>query len=299
MYGADSPHDLAQRQQAEVELRQAQKLEAVGRLAAGIAHEINTPIQFVGDNTHFVQDAFDDLLVLLRRYQELRDRAAAGTVDAALLDAVRQAEQAADLEYLEEEIPKALAQSLEGVGRVASIVRALKEFAHPDSKEKAPADLNQALQSTLTVARNELKYVADVETDFGDLPAVTCQVGDVNQVFLNLLVNAAHAIADRVGDSGERGRIWVRTTAEGDWVMIAIGDTGCGIPDDIRSKVYDPFFTTKEVGRGTGQGLALARAVIVEQHGGALSFDSKVGEGTVFYVRLPVTGAPKARESAA
>ncbi len=299
MYGADSPHDLAQRQQAEVELRQAQKLEAVGRLAAGIAHEINTPIQFVGDNTHFVQDAFDDLLVLLRRYQELRDRAAAGTVDAALLDAVRQAEQAADLEYLEEEIPKALAQSLEGVGRVASIVRALKEFAHPDSKEKAPADLNQALQSTLTVARNELKYVADVETDFGDLPAVTCQVGDVNQVFLNLLVNAAHAIADRVGDSGERGRIWVRTTAEGDWVMIAIGDTGCGIPDDIRSKVYDPFFTTKEVGRGTGQGLALARAVIVEQHGGALSFDSKVGEGTVFYVRLPVTGAPKAREIAA
>jgi len=299
VYGADSPHDLAQRQQAEVELRQAQKLEAVGRLAAGIAHEINTPIQFVGDNTHFVQDAFDDLLVLLRRYQELRDRAAAGTVDAALLDAVRQAEQAADLEYLEEEIPKALAQSLEGVGRVASIVRALKEFAHPDSKEKAPADLNQALQSTLTVARNELKYVADVETDFGDLPAVTCQVGDVNQVFLNLLVNAAHAIADRVGDSGERGRIWVRTTAEGDWVMIAIGDTGCGIPDDIRSKVYDPFFTTKEVGRGTGQGLALARAVIVEQHGGALSFDSKVGEGTVFYVRLPVTGAPKARESAA
>ncbi len=299
MYGADSPHDLAQRQQAEVELRQAQKLEAVGRLAAGIAHEINTPIQFVGDNTHFVQDAFDDLLALLRRYQELRDRAAAGTVDAALLDAVRQAEQAADLEYLEEEIPKALAQSLEGVGRVASIVRALKEFAHPDSKEKAPADLNQALQSTLTVARNELKYVADVETDFGDLPAVTCQVGDVNQVFLNLLVNAAHAIADRVGDSSERGRIWVRTTAEGDWVTIAIGDTGCGIPDDIRSKVYDPFFTTKEVGRGTGQGLALARAVIVEQHGGALSFDSKVGEGTVFYVRLPVTGAPKAREIAA
>jgi len=299
VYGADAPHDLARRQQAEVELRQAQKLEAVGRLATGIAHEINTPIQFVGDNTHFLQDAFADLLSLVRQYQELRTRAAAGAVDAALLAAVRQAEETADLEYLEEEIPKALAQSLEGVGRVASIVRALKEFAHPDSKEKAPADLNQALQSTLTVARNELKYVADVETEFGDLPAVTCRVGDVNQVFLNLLVNAAHAIADRVGDSGERGRIWVRTSAEGDWVTIAIGDTGCGIPEEIRSKVYDPFFTTKEVGRGTGQGLALARAVIVEQHGGSLSFDSTVGEGTVFYLRLPVMGAAKGREAAA
>jgi signal transduction histidine kinase len=287
------------RQQAEVELRQAQKLEAVGRLAAGIAHEINTPIQFVGDNTHFVQDAFNDIQALLRRYQELRDRAAAGTVDAALLQAVAQAEEDADLEYLEEEIPKALAQTLDGVGRVASIVRALKEFAHPDSKEKMPADLNQALQSTLTVARNELKYVAEVETEFGDLPAVTCQVGDVNQVFLNLLVNAAHAIGDRYGDSGERGRIWVRTSAEDDWVTIAIGDTGCGIPEEIRSKVYDPFFTTKEVGRGTGQGLALAHAVIVEQHGGSLSFDSKVGEGTVFYLRLPVQGACRAREEAA
>jgi two-component system, NtrC family, sensor kinase len=171
--------------------------------------------------------------------------------------------------------------------------------AIPDSKDQAPADLNQALQSTLTVARNELKYVAEVETEFGDLPSVTCQVGDVNQVFLNLLVNAAHAIADKVGDSGARGRITVRTIAEGDWVTIAIGDTGCGIPESIRSKVYDPFFTTKEVGRGTGQGLALARAVIVEQHGGALSFDSTVGEGTVFYLRLPVLGALRAREVAA
>jgi two-component system, NtrC family, sensor kinase len=299
VHRADTPEDLAKRQQAEVELRQAQKLEAVGRLAAGIAHEINTPIQFVGDNTHFMQDAFNDLLSLVQRYRELRERAAAGTVDAALLAAVAQAEEAADLEYLEEEIPKALAQSLEGVGRVASIVRALKEFAHPDSKEKAPADLNQALQSTLTVARSELKYVADVETDFGDVPAVTCQVGDVNQVFLNLLVNAAHAIGDKVGDSGARGRISVRTSAEGDWVTIAIGDTGCGIPEAIRSKVYDPFFTTKEVGRGTGQGLALAHVVIVEQHGGSLSFDSTVGEGTVFYLRLPVMGAVKTREAAA
>jgi two-component system NtrC family sensor kinase len=299
VHGSDTSQDLAQRQQAEVELRQAQKLEAVGRLAAGIAHEINTPIQFIGDNTHFVQDAFNDILTLFQRYQELRDRAAAGTVDAALLAGVRQAEETADLEYLEEEIPKALAQSLEGVGRVASIVRALKEFAHPDSKEKAPADLNQALQSTLTVARNELKYVAEVETEFGDLPSVTCQVGEVNQVFLNLLVNAAHAITDKVGDSGARGRIWVRTSAEDDWVTIAIGDSGCGIPEAIRSKVYDPFFTTKEVGRGTGQGLALARAVIVEQHGGALSFESTEGEGTVFYLRLPVMGAPKTREAAA
>jgi signal transduction histidine kinase len=299
VHQGETPQDLAVRQQAEVELRQAQKLEAVGRLAAGIAHEINTPIQFVGDNTHFVQDAFADIVALLQAYQTLRERAAAGTVDEALLESVRRAEDTADLEYLEEEIPKALAQSLEGVERVASIVRALKEFAHPDSKDKAPADLNQALQSTLTVARNELKYVADVETEFGDLPAVTCQVGELNQVFLNLFVNAAHAITDKLGDTGAKGKITVRTVADGDWVTVSIGDTGCGIPEAIRSKVYDPFFTTKEVGRGTGQGLALAHAVIVETHGGAISFDSTVGEGTTFHLRLPVMGPPTLKEAAA
>ncbi|MFN8546231.1 MAG: ATP-binding protein [Candidatus Binatia bacterium] len=167
-----------------------------------------------------------------------------------------------------------------------------------DSEEKLPADLNQALASTLTVARNELKYVADVETDFGDLPPVPCHLGDLNQVFLNLLVNAAHAIGDVVGTTGRKGQIGVRTAQEGGTVLIAISDTGGGIPEGIRDKIFEPFFTTKEVGRGTGQGLALARAIVVEKHGGTLTFESTLGHGTTFFIRLPV-GDVVARNAAA
>ena len=205
-----------------------------------------------------------------------------------MLAKVRKAEEAADCDYLLEEIPKALAQTLEGVTRVATIVRAMKEFAHPEGKEMAAADINRALQSTLTVARNELKYIADVETEFGELPLVVCNVGDLNQVFLNLLVNAAHAIGEKVGKSGQKGNIRVRTVAEGGTVLVTVSDTGCGIPEANRARVFDPFFTTKEVGRGTGQGLAIARSVVVDRHKGALTFESEEGKGTTFYVRLPV-----------
>jgi len=283
--------DITGREMAEMELRQAQKLESVGRLASGIAHEINTPIQFVGDNTRFLQDSFAGLQTLLAKYQELRDAAAAGPVDPAFLADLRRMEEASDCAYLVEEIPKALAQTLEGVTQVATIVRAMKEFAHPERKERVAVDINKALLSTLTVARNELKYVADVETDFGELPLVVCNVSDLNQVFLNLLVNAAHAIADVVKQSGKKGKIRVRTMAEGKTVLVAISDTGCGIPEGIRSRIFDPFFTTKEVGRGTGQGLAIARSVVVERHKGSLTFESTEGEGTTFYVRLPVQSA--------
>ncbi len=201
-----------------------------------------------------------------------------------------------DCAYLLEEIPKALEQTLDGVTRVATIVRAMKEFAHPESKEMAAADLNRALTSTLTVARNELKYVADVETDFGELPPVVCNLGDLNQVFLNLLVNAAHAISDIVKDTGEKGKIRVRTVAEGRMVLIAISDTGGGIPEAIQTRVYDPFFTTKEVGRGTGQGLAIARSVVVDHHKGSLTFESEVGKGTTFFVRLPLNPGEGSKE---
>jgi len=197
-------------------------------------------------------------------------------------------EEEADCAYLLEEIPQALAQTLDGVTRVATIVRAMKEFAHPEGKEMAAADINKALLSTLTVARNELKYVADVETEFGDLPLVVCNIGDINQVFLNLLVNAAHAIAEGTKGSGEKGKIQVRTSSEGNAVLVTISDTGCGIPEANRSKVFDPFFTTKEVGRGTGQGLAIARSVVVERHKGSLNFESEVGKGTTFCIRLPI-----------
>jgi len=280
--------DITGRDAAEMELRHAQKLESVGRLASGIAHEINTPIQFVGDNTRFLQESFESFQSLLSKYQELRSALASGTATPEFLAEVQRVEEASDCAFLMAEVPQALTQTLEGVERVATIVRAMKEFAHPEGKEMAAADLNKALQSTLTVARNELKYVADVETEFGDLPLVVCNVGDINQVFLNLLVNAAHAIGEVVKGTFERGKIRVRTQAEGNTVLVTISDTGCGIPEANRSKVFDPFFTTKEVGRGTGQGLAISRSVVVDRHKGTLSFDSEVGKGTTFYIRLPV-----------
>ena len=285
--------DVTERRALEEQFRQAQKLEAVGRLAAGIAHEINTPIQFVGDNMQFLHDAFSDLSKVMEKYRHLSDAAANGVAGMMLADEVAEAEMAVDINYLVEEIPKAIAQSLDGVARVATLVRAMKEFAHPDRKERAAADINAALLSTLTVARNELKYVAEVETEFGDLPLAVCNIGELNQVFLNLLVNAAHAIGDAVNGTGQKGVIRVRTALEKDAVLISIADTGGGIPEDIRDKIFDPFFTTKESGRGTGQGLAIAHSVVVDKHGGTLTFASEVGKGTTFFIRLPLDGEVK------
>jgi PAS domain S-box-containing protein len=280
----------ADRLRMERELRTAQKLEAVGQLAAGIAHEINTPVQFIGDSVRFLHDAFADLDGLLAEYRAGFDAAVAGGDAGALGERLEEAEDLADLEYLRERVPAALHRTLEGVERVASIVRAMKEFAHPQTAQ-APADLNRALASTLTVARNEYKYVADVETAFGDLPPVVCNLSDIGQVFLNLIINAAHAIEDAHGDGGEKGVIRVSTAVEDDTAVVAIADTGCGIPDEIRTRVFDPFFTTKELGRGSGQGLALSRA-IVEKHGGSLAFLTEPGKGTAFTLRLPIAGAP-------
>jgi PAS domain S-box-containing protein len=285
--------DVTERKKMEVDLRHAQKLESVGRLASGIAHEINTPIQFVGDNLHFLQDAFGDLLGLLQKHQELTDSAAAGDIRPGLLENIQQAVAAADLEYLTSEVPQALCQSLEGVSRVATIVKAMKDFAHPQQNQKMPANLNEALASTLVVARNEFKYVADVETDFGDLPLVECHISDLNQVFLNLLINAVHAIADVVHGTQQKGKIRLETRQDGDYVRVAISDTGSGIPEQIRSNIFDPFFTTKEVGRGTGQGLAISRSIVVDKHGGTLTFDTELGRGTTFFIGLPIAGRPE------
>jgi len=282
--------DITGRDVAEMELRQAQKLESVGRLASGIAHEINTPIQFVGDNVRFLQDAFGDLQSVLKKFQELCKSTSEMRSGAQFGGELDRIAAESDSDYLLKEIPKALGQTLDGVERVVTIVRAMKEFAHPESKGMAPADLNKALSNTLTVARNELKYVAEVETDFGDLPAVVCSVSDMNQVFLNLLINAAHAIADVARDGGKKGKIRVSTSLQNSTAVIAISDTGGGIPEAIRDRIFDPFFTTKEVGRGTGQGLAIARSV-VDRHKGTLTFETEVGKGTSFYVRLPIANS--------
>jgi PAS domain S-box-containing protein len=290
--------DITDRKRQEIEVRHGQKLEAVGRLAAGIAHEINTPIQFVGDNTRFLLDSFRDGLKLIRKYEKLQEAASKSGIDTALLAEVTATREEIDWPYLEEEIPRAIEQMLEGLGRVSTIVRGMKEFSHVDrSNEEAPGDINRALESTLVVARNELKYVADVETNFGELPLVVCHLGDLNQVFLNLLVNAAHAIEDIVKKTNSKGKISVGTRRDGDWVEITISDSGTGIPEEARDKIFDPFFTTKGVGKGTGQGLALARAIIVEKHGGTLTFVTEMGKGTTFFVRLPLLGAAVREEA--
>jgi signal transduction histidine kinase len=277
--------DVAEARRAELEERHDQKLESLGRLSAGLAHEINTPIQFVGDNTRFLAGAYEDMLELLLVY---RSCLAPALGEMAWPERTRQAQEAevkADVDYLAAEIPAAVTQSLEGVERVASLVRAMKSFSYKDSTEQTYADLNEAIRTTLTVARNEVKYVADVVLDLGELPEVLCHRGDLNQVFLNLLVNAADALEDK----GERGEIRISSAAEGPTAVIRFADNGSGIPEHLRQSIFEPFFTTKGVGKGTGQGLALARAVL-DKHGGSIEVRSTVGEGTEFILRLPIDG---------
>jgi signal transduction histidine kinase len=289
--------DITERKQLQDQLLQAQKLESVGQLAAGIAHEINTPIQYIGDNVRFMKDAFHDLRGLLRNYERLllaaKDNAMSRkTNQSAEVEAAERAVKSVDVGYLLEEIPKAIDQTLEGVSRVAAIVGAMKEFSHPDTKEKIPLDLNRAINSTITVARNEWKYVAEMKTEFDpSLPLVSCLPGEINQVILNLIVNAAHAIADVAKNGGpEKGIIKVQTRNCPEWAEIRIQDSGTGIPQKVQSRIFDPFFTTKVIGKGTGQGMAIARSVIVDKHGGSIHFETEEGKGTTFIIRLPLSG---------
>ncbi|MEO7650488.1 MAG: ATP-binding protein [Bryobacteraceae bacterium] len=281
--------DISDRLALEHDLVQAQKLESIGHLAAGIAHEINTPTQFVGDNIRFLADSFSDLAAVLAWHRVLLLSAKAGTCTPDLIEACEAEARRVDLDYLTEEVPKAIAQSSEGVTRIATIVRAMKEFAHPGNDEKACVDLNKAIESTVTVARNEWKYIADLTTDLApDLPLVPCLLGQFNQVILNMIVNATHAIADVVKSTGAKGTISIATRSVDGWAEVRITDSGTGIPEEIRRKIFDPFFTTKEVGKGTGQGLAIAHSVIVDKHHGTISLESEVGRGSTFIVRVPL-----------
>jgi PAS domain S-box-containing protein len=285
--------DVTELKRTQADWAGAQRLAALGTLAAGIAHEINTPVQFVSDSVHFLRGATTSTFALLESLQTVRRLAEKGAPAAELsaaLAAVASAEEDADLDYVLDNVPKALALCAEGLARVKDIVRSMKEFAHPAQDEMTAVDLNRAIESTITIARHEYKYVAEVETELSELPAVTCYVSEINQVLLNLLVNAAHAISDVVKEGDEKGRITVKTRREGANVVIAISDTGTGIPDAIAHRIFEPFFTTKEVGKGTGQGLSLAWASIREKHGGELRFTSKLGEGTTFFIELPIAG---------
>jgi PAS domain S-box-containing protein len=281
--------DITQQKSLEMDLMQAQKLESIGQLSAGIAHEINTPTQFIGDNIRFLQESLTEVLEMLGRIASLEGSDAAGTHAelTAMLSSV-------DMPYFQEEIPRAISQSLEGIGRISAIVSAMKEFSHP-TQDSTLLDLNRAITNTITVASSEWKYVADLKTDFDkDLPAVPVLPGAFNQVILNILINAAHAVGGSVAaGSTSKGTIWISTRQVDPWVEIRIRDTGGGIPQAIQHRIFDPFFTTKEVGKGTGQGLAIAHDVIVNKHKGTIAIEVEPQIGTTFVVRLPLAHTPE------
>lgn len=282
-------------QQSDHRLTQAQKLESIGELAAGIAHEINTPIQYVGDNTRFVQEACGDLTAVLQCCQSLISAAASGGDMSKATQSLRTSMDDADVEYLIEEIPSAITQTLEGVDRVSKIVRAMKDFAHPGVSEMTLTDLSHSINNTVMVARNEWKYAADLVTDFDpNLPPVPCLPGEMNQVLLNMIVNASHAISDALGDSPQtKGTITISTRISSPYAEIRVSDTGSGISPENVERIFNPFFTTKAAGKGTGQGLAIAQSVIVEKHGGTIKVESELGKGTTFVIRIPLENSPK------
>jgi PAS domain S-box-containing protein len=287
--------DVTEFRRTAAELFESQRLASIGTLAAGVAHEINTPLQFIGDNLEFLRDATSSLLDrVLPTLQQVCKTLEGQPLEADTRDALAAAETAqarADLVYLRENVPSALELCTDGLQRVTTIVRSLKEFSHPAQENMVAVDLNRSIAATLTVARNEYKYVAELETEFGELPAVVCHVNQINQAILNIVINASHALADKHHGTDHKGTIRVQTLREGDAVVIAIRDTADGIPEHIRGRIFDPFFTTKDVGRGTGQGLAIAWNSIKKVHAGELTFTSTMGQGTEFFIRLPIQGA--------
>jgi PAS domain S-box-containing protein len=282
--------DITDRRKLETQLQQSQKMEAIGQLAAGIAHEINTPTQFVGDNTRFFQDAYEDLIQIIREYEKLIEKAKSGSLNRELIAAAEERIENMDLAYLEEEIPVALEHTLKGVDRITKIVQAMKIFSHPGLFVKQPTDINSEIEKAITITRNEWKYAAQMKTDFDlNLPDVPCYRAELNQVILNMIVNAAHAIEEAKDENvSQQGTIHISTYRKGNWAKIRISDTGAGIPEDIRHKIFDLFFTTKGPGKGSGQGLAISHSVIVEKHKGTLNLESRVGEGTSFIIGLPL-----------
>lgn len=281
--------DISERKALERKVNMAQKLQSIGQLAAGIAHEINTPIQYIGSNISFLSESFEQLLEIHRCYSQLMDRAKAGDdIFEAIEDVSRRVEEL-DLDFLQDEVPNAVKESLSGVEQVASIVKAMKQFAHPEQENLTSVDLNKALEQTAAISKNEWKYVAELvmELDSSN-PIIAGYPGPLNQVFLNIIINAAHAIREQIGESGQKGQIKIQTSASAHSAVISISDTGCGIPAENIQKIFDPFFTTKPVGKGTGQGLGIAYSIVTEKHKGTIEVESKIGLGTTFTIRLPL-----------
>ena len=279
-----------EKEQIQTKMLHTQKLESVGELAAGIAHEINTPIQYIGTNLSFLEEAFHDITTLIERYNALLEAVKRQENTDQHIAEVQACQEDIDLDYLIEEFPQAIHQANDGVKRVSKLVTAMKDFSHPGSKYKEPTNINKIIETTVQIARNEWKYCSDVELVLAeDLPQVYCHPSDIGQVVLNLLLNSAHSIKERLEQSPNsiKGMILIRTTAAEKDVILTITDNGCGIPENILNKIFDPFFTTKEVGKGTGQGLAIARNVILNKHDGDIEVTSEPGQGSTFTIRLP------------
>ena len=273
----------------QVQLLHSEKLAGIGQLAAGIAHEINTPIQYIGDNVRFFQESFNDIDNHLDRCDQLSQYKEDPQL-TSFIEKLDQSKKDLDMGFLREEIPQAIEQTLNGVNHVSQIVRSMKSFSHPGTKEKSLTNINESIENTITVSRHEWKYVANIDTDLDtNLPTVPCFPGELNQVFLNMIINAAQAVGDRVKvEENKKGLIRIQSRKVGNDVVISVFDSGMGIPKEIQDRIFDPFFTTKDVGKGTGQGLAISWSVIVDKHGGKIWFDTS-STGTTFFVRLPIS----------
>ncbi|MDY6932837.1 MAG: PAS domain S-box protein [Spirochaetota bacterium] len=283
--------DISELLKSEEQLALTQKMQSIGQLSAGIAHEINTPMQYIGDNTKFFKDSFSSICNFFRDYYDMMAEVVErNRVSSKRIRKILETEKELDIGYLINEIPTAIEETIIGIDRVSTIVKAMKSFSHPKSKEKQFSNINEAIESTVIISKNEWKYVAELKTELEpDLPLVKCNIDEINQAILNIIVNASQAIADVV-DGGDKGKGYIDITSyrNGANVIISITDNGPGIPEKVRSRIFDPFFTTKEVGKGTGQGLAIAYVSIVEKHGGRLSFESEIGKGTTFMIELPI-----------
>ena len=283
--------DISERKRLHENLAHSSKMQSLGELATGVAHEINTPNQYIGDNVRFIEESFAGVAHVIEAY---RTAVKSGGPTPEQAEEIARLEAQTDLTFVMEQIPPALNQALEGVERVGSIITAMKVFAHPGVGSYTEVDVNRVIDSTVKVARNEWKYVADLHLDLEpDLPMVQGHTGELSQVVLNLVVNAAQAIQSRFNGT-EKGQILVSTRLSGEKIVVTVTDNGCGIPSPVLDRIFDPFFTTKGVGVGTGQGLAITRSV-VERHRGEVVVRSREGAGTTFTLKLPI-GAPKQEE---
>ena len=256
-------------------------------MAGGVAHEINTPIQYIGDNINYLRNGMDDVLSILRVYQEFAKHVLVDGDAASVLERIRKLESEADLDFLIDEIPESISQASEGLARVSTIVQAVKQFAHPGSQERQEFDANQAIESTIEVARGQWKYITELKTHFGDnLPKLDGHLGEFNQIILNLIVNAAQAIEE--SGRGNEGLIQIRTRSVDHNLVVDVNDNGCGIPKSIQDRVFEPFFTTKDVGKGTGQGLALCYRIVTQSFNGTIELTSEEGQGTTFSLGFPI-----------